>query len=106
MTPLQYLNKELHSAGGRRHLHEPRKADLQKLAREQRIAARKKLLRTAAAVAGGDSADWLADRLQRGRASLESCLRQTRSYIRRHPLMTAAGAIAAGAILGVMLRRR
>ena len=91
MPALQYLNKELHAAGGRRTLHEPRKTDLQKVRREARIQARKRLFQPAAAA---------------GPEAVRSCMRQTAQMARGRPLHLATGAIIAGIAVGLLLRRR
>ena len=106
MTPLYYLNKDLRSLGGRRSLHEPRRPDLQKTSREARIEARKRLFRKRTTTLGNESAWWLTEGLRLSGESLRSCLRETMQLARRYPLWAAAGAISAGMIMGMLVRRR
>ena len=105
MTPLLYLNKELHTAPDRRGLHEPRKPDLQRIAREARIQARKRLFQPTAA-AGTESAMWLEEGLHASTRAIRACMRQTAQFVRRHPLQAATGALVAGLMISMLMRRR
>ncbi|HYF37066.1 MAG TPA: DUF883 C-terminal domain-containing protein [Prosthecobacter sp.] len=105
MPELHYLNKELHTAGGRRALHEPRRTDLQKVTREARIQARKRL--SGRAMPGGTKPmGWLEEGMHLSLNMIQSCLRQTREFTRQHPLRIAAGAVVAGVLAGMLMRRR
>jgi hypothetical protein len=103
MTPLQYMNREMHSGQSRRLLHEPRKPDLQRLSREARLHARKQRMRNNPE--GRGPVSWLEERLEPATA-IRQFISDAACLIRQNPLAFAAGAAAAGVVLGLCLRRR
>ena len=95
MTSTRYLNKALHhTAQDLRDVREAAKADLQRLTRDARITAERRILKpTLAAV--NEASDLLEKRAKN--ISL---------YAVAHPLTTLAGVALGGILIGLFMRRR
>jgi hypothetical protein len=105
MTPLEYVNKDLHTAQGLRKVRDLKKPDLQQVSREARILARKRLFRPAMAGTEGVH-HLLEDHLRHSAEAIWASIRQGMQFAKRYPLQTAVGAVLGGALLGYLLRRR
>ena len=104
MTPVQYVNKELHTPQGRRRPYDAgKKPDLQRLNQEAPIVELKRRLRPAAS--GTTQVPSLI--VQTVRTSMETIrffFQQSTIFARRYPLPLAAGALLGGTVLGLLIR--
>jgi ElaB/YqjD/DUF883 family membrane-anchored ribosome-binding protein len=95
MTSTRYLNKAIHhTAEDFRDVGEAAKADLQRLTRDARIMAERRVFKpTMAAVNGATE-------------MIEQRAKNLSRYVSKHPVATLAGVALGGVLLGLLMHRR
>lgn len=95
MTSTRYLNKALHhTADDLRDVRDAAKADLQRLTRDARILAERRVIKPTVAAVNEAS------------EMIEKRAKKLSLYATAHPVATLAGAVFGGILIGLLMRRR
>lgn len=95
MTSTRYLNKALHhTAQDLRDVREAAKADLQRLTRDARVMAEKRVIKPTMAAVNEAS------------EQLEKRAKDLSKYATTHPVAALAGVALGGILIGLFMRRR
>ena len=99
MIPLEYINKDLHTAPS---LRRPvKKADLQRIKRDERIGNLKRSLQGRTTLGQGT-----ANIVDYSSGTFTACVRETSEFVRRHPIQASIALLGGVLVLSLLTRHR